>query len=119
MALDHERRHLPQMYRRFETIWTRKINESESERMREDGWWWERKKRRKKNYLNHSLFIQPHSAFGRLVYILGVAARTHTAGWSTAHPECGGISEECRHTPVRIKESKPSRKSQTGKNERK
>jgi hypothetical protein len=49
----------------------RKIKESESERTREGGWWWKRKKEEekseKRNFLNHGLFIQPHSAFGRSI----------------------------------------------------
>ena len=44
MARCHERWNVPQMYRRFETIWLRKINESESERAREGEWWWKRRK---------------------------------------------------------------------------
>lgn len=46
----------------------------------------EEEKNEKGNFLNHSLFIQPYSAFGRSIYILGVSARALSAGWPTAHP---------------------------------
>jgi hypothetical protein len=50
MAPSHERRNLPQMYRRFETICARKIKESGSGRHRRVVG---EEKDKKRNFLNH------------------------------------------------------------------
>jgi len=82
MAQDHKRRNPPQMYRRFETMWTRKMKESENERTRESEWWWKKEKEEEnRDFLDHGLFFQPDSEFGRLVDILRILVHTLSDGW--------------------------------------
>lgn len=50
---------IPQIYRRFETMRTAKIKESEDERTREVGWWWKNEKRRKRTRKED--FLEPRA----------------------------------------------------------
>ena len=110
---NHKRWNPPQMYRRFETMRAKKIKESENEGTRVVVVV-ERKeeKNEKRNFLNHSLFIQPRSAFGVSIDIRRVLAhalqrktRLHIlqAPRPRKRRKASGGTSGCMYVPVRIK----------------